>query len=1583
MGNSISFGQVVKERRNDLGLTQAELARRVGCAAITIRKIEANALRPSVQVAELLALALNIPEADQLGFVRLARAELGPSPIPTPVPAPEEIGQEDLSGRAIRGFHLGELIGNGGFGVVYKAVQTAVEREVAVKIILPKYANHPDFIRRFEAEAQIVARLEHPFVVPLYDYWREPSAAYLIMRLLRGGNLEDLLKQGALTLEQANQFIQQIGLALHTAHRAGIIHRDIKPANILLDDDDNAYLADFGIAKDLIIANGNQTEVGGMVGSPAYISPEQIRAEPVKPQADIYCLGIMLYELLTGQKPFAGPTPVAYIQQHLLESPPSLLAANPELPASLDQVIQRATAKNPAERYADVMALLEDFQRALPTDGITLPQLDTFMPELSTQELAALDNPFKGLRPFRESDAADFYGRDTLIQELLTRLADTHDLARFLAVVGPSGSGKSSVVRAGLIPALRRGGLPDSDKWFIVQMMPGSHPFEELEAALLRIAVNPPESLLGQLREDQRGLLRATHRILPDDPDVELLLVIDQFEEIFTLVQDEDTRAQFLDSLVEAILDERSRLRLVVTMRADFVDRPLQYVDFGELVRQRSEFVLPLTADELEQVITQPITQLGMAVEPELVTSIVREVGDQPGTLPLLQYALTELFERRKGAVLTRAAYETSGGVLGALGRRADEIYDSLDIAAQVATKQLFLRLITLGEGVEDTRRRVLRREMFSLGDPHRPQFFIQQPLEQFGKYRLLTFDYDPATREPTVEVAHEALLREWGWLRDWLTESRDDVRLQRLLANEAREWENAQQDRSYLLRGTRLSQFENWTEETTIALTRHERIYLQASLTARERRQVEEAARQQRELETAQQLAETERGRAEAQARATQRLRQFVVGLAIFSLITLAVTWFAVVQRNTAQENFLNSERTRLAAQAQIALDRGEEATLPALLALRSLSYGYSPEADAALLNALGRGFSQQVYYGHKGELMTVTFSPDGKYVLAGSDDTTVRLWDRQSGAELGQFLGHSDFVSAIFSPDGKQVLTGSGDQTVRLWDVATTQELLRFPTMSSAVYALAFSSDQNYIITNDGATAVMLDTQTGTEVRRFEGHTDTILHASLSPDGHYLATAGNDALAILWDWATGQEVRRFEGHASSIADVEFSPDGRFLLTASSDTTARLWEVATGREVQRYLGHTGVLLATALSPDGHFVLTGGEDRTARLWETATGQEVRQFIGHTAAVNDIAFSPNGQYVLTGGNDHTVRFWDISAELEPRQFTIARAGAHAVDTIMLMFTPDDRQVLRGDGSGGMSLWDIENTRIVQNSRFESGFINDMAFSPTGEFLLTASGNGTATLWDASSGQEVYHLIGHEGPIWSNKFSTDGMTVLTGGEDGTARVWDSRTGTLIHTLSDHDGAVYSVAFSPQDQPWGVTGGDDGLAILWDLETGLEIGRFAGHSGSVRTVAFSPDGHFILTGSDDTIAQLWDIESGNNVQTFIGNSGEIATAIFSPDGMTIATGSVDRIIRIWDIETGKIIRQLAGHRDTISTMSFSPDGQYLISGDIVATYLWRTNLHDVLTIACTQLGRDFTPDERVLYDITNDNLICSSQQ
>ena len=1550
---------------------------------------------------------------------------------------------QDLSGKTVKGYDLLERLGAGGHGAVYRARQATIGREVAVKIILPDLANQPDFIRRFELEAQLVARLEHLHVVPLYDYWRDPSGAYLVMRWLRGGSLRDALEEGPLDLDQAALMLDQVAAGLEAAHNQQIVHRDIKPSNILLDEEGNAYLADFGIAKDLSGVDGSVTEGQAIIGSFDYLAPEQAKGEPVTPSTDIYELGITFYEALTGQHPFPDSTSIERLYQHINDPLPLIEVLEPGVVEGINEVIQKATAKDPGQRFQDVLEMAAAFREAanlgvdtdgaVPYEALTLREqeilrlivdgrsnkeiADSLVVELSTikwhitkiyrklrvrSRLQAIvrareldlfgaaknhmqaaggktssisiappepTNPYKGLRPFGAADSRDFFGREALIQKLLDRLGEKGVKSRFVAVVGPSGSGKSSLVSAGLIPALWSGKLPGSDSWFAVEMVPGTRPLDELEVALTRLAGEQAGNLHEQLARDENGLLRAASLVLPNG-NSELVLVIDQFEELFTLSADEAARAQFLDLIHAAANDGRSRVRVIITLRADFYDRPLQYPSFGQLVRNGMETLLPLTADELERAIVQPAAQEGVTFEPGLAATIIEEVLYQPGALPLLQYALTELFEQRDGLLLTQQAYEAIDGVVGALARQAEEIYQGFNGRGQEAARQMFLRLVTLGEGDSDdgaspdTRRRVLRSELMAVADDDE---LMDELIDTYAAYRLLSLSYDPSSRAPTVELAHEAILHVWERLHEWLDESRHDIQLERQLADAAAAWREADEDASYLLTGSRLMQYEQWRADTDLALTPLEHDYLDESLTEREWREAEDLARQAHE---------------EALERRSRTVLWALVGVfALATVIAAGLTVFAFNQADNAQRNFVRAERIRLAAQAQIALDRGEDVIIPALLALRSLQLGYSPEADAALLNALSRSFVLQRFSGHTDTIASATFSPDGRYVLTTANDSTARLWNVQNGDVVRIFSGHSDLVRVgRFSPNGEMVLTAGADGTVRMWDAESGEEISRLPDHDSPVWAMAVSLDGDYILTADeSGSAFLWDAHDQQLVHRLSGHGDTVLSGSFSPNGRYAVTTSLDRTARLWAVATGQEIRTFEGHAAAVNDAYFSPDGRFLLTASNDNTARLWNVETGEEVRQFIGHTNSVDAASISPDGRYGLTVSRDKTGRLWDLETGEEVRQFIGHTTMVNSAEFSPDGQYVLTGGAV-AARLWSVQLIREPRVFAPPFRTIHSSDIVLLSVSSDGRQVFTGSGDGTVRLWDAEDGQIVEEGRFDvAGLITDLAFSPDGMLALTSKGDGNLLLWDATTGREVFPLVGHTDAVWDIGFSADGSHILTASSDGTARVWDVLTGAEIRQFTGHAGRLRSAAFS-LDGHHAVTGGDDATVRLWDARTGEEVAQFLGHTAPVLDVAISPDGRWVLSGGEDGTARLWDAQTGQEVRRFVGHNESVWAVAFSPDGRYVLTGSDDRTARMWNRETGQIVRQLVGHASPIRSVGFSSDGRFILTGDLNSGYLWRTELEEVIGFACEQLTRDFTIEERTLYSITEDAPTCA---
>jgi DNA-binding SARP family transcriptional activator/tRNA A-37 threonylcarbamoyl transferase component Bud32 len=791
------------------------------------------------------------------------------------------------SGLTVRGYELREEVGRGAFGAVFRAYQPVIGREVAIKVIRPELADDPTFIRRFEAEAQLVAGLEHPHIIPLYDYWREPGAAYLVMRLVESGTLANVVAQAALPVERAAAIFAQMASALRSAHHNGIVHGDVKPANILIDRDGNGYLTDFGVAVLAAVDDCSPRHAASSLITP-YVSPERHSSGPLSPASDIYSLAVVAATTLTGLR---GD----YERVRGALSP------------AVRGVLDRATATDPARRYSDAVA----FGQAL-TESLGVPALPLL-------DDARIENPYKGLRAFTAADAGDFFGRERLVERLVARLGEPGTRGRFVAVVGPSGSGKSSVVRAGLMPALARGALPLSANWFRIEMTPAPHPFEQLDSALTTVATNPPNALL-ELLLVPGGVRRAIRRVMPNDHD-QLLLVIDQFEELFTQV-DEDTATRFIDELVDVVTATSGRVHVVITLRADFYDRPLQHRGLGELIRDGTEVITPMSIDELEAAITDPAARVGVEIERLVVSEMVGDVVDRPGALPLLQYTLTELFEARAGRAITIAAYRAAGGVTRTLARRADSLLATLGPETSDTARHVLLRLVSLADdGASETRRRALVAEIEELDDRSR----VQRVLDTFGRHRLLSFDRDPVTRGPTVEISHEALLTEWATLRSWIDGAGDDLRTHRHLVGEMNAWTAAGGSPDYLLRGSRLDALTAWADSTTIGLRPVEHEFLEASVAARND---EQRARH-----------EGERRQVAAERRARRRTRQ-TVGVTLVTAIVAGLAGFAWTQRQDARQAqadlAASYEAQRLADRSITTLDDDPELSL--LLAMEAV---------------------------------------------------------------------------------------------------------------------------------------------------------------------------------------------------------------------------------------------------------------------------------------------------------------------------------------------------------------------------------------------------------------------------------------------------------------------------------------------------------------------------------------------------------------------------------------------------------------------------------------------------------------------
>ena len=1491
-----------------------------------------------------------------------------------PVPALEPRGQPVVE-QPVRGYELLELLGSGRFGAVYRAHHPVVDRDVAVKIILPQYADDPDFIRRFAVEAELVACLEHPHIVPLYDYWREPGGAFLVMRWLRGGSLEQSLQQGPWKLAPAMQLVQQIAAALHVAHRQGIIHRDIKPANILLDDAGNAFLSDFGLAALVGPLDAVQpipaTEDDDLAGSLGYLSPESIQHGPETAASDIYSLGVVVYELLTAQHPFPGCQGKELLDKHLHEPLPAARLLRPELPLAVDEVLQKAAAKDPLERYPGVLELAAALQGAL---GVT--PLPASAPVIA--DVAALQNPYKGLRPFKEADAADFFGRNALVERLLSRMEEDGAESRFLALVGPSGSGKSSTIGAGLLPALRRGVLTGSNDWFIAQMVPGRHPLDELELALLRIAVSQPSGLMEQLRRDERGLLRAASLTLPEEGS-ELLLIIDQFEEIFTLATDTRESARLLQLLVAAVTEPRSQVRILISLRADFYDRPLMHIEFGRLMRVRTEVVVPMDAEEMSQAIYEPAVRAGVQLGPELMTTMVADVGEQPGALPLLQYALTELFDRRDGQRLTLAAYHEMGGVLGALGLRAEEIYLSLDKAEQDMTCQLFLRLVTLGEGIEDTRRRVLRSELEDLQQASETEVDdspstspLASVLDAFGRYRLLTFDRDPTTRGPTVEVAHEALLQKWDRLQQWLDESRDDIRQERAVSRTAEDWEQHSRDESFLLRGARLEQVEKWCATSTLIKTPLVQEFISQSVNQRDKERQAETERKEREFRL--------------ERRSQVFLRLLVAVFALATLVSVVLVFIALDQRGAALDSAAAAQNVALVAGSQAALANHDTDTALALAWQAVALIPDSAIAQAQLSEAAYTPGTVRIFEGNKDIVNKIAISPDDKTLFAGVDDGSVLLWDLTTGQILWQHQAHTEWVQDVaFSPDGK-FAAATFDDRIMFWHAASGQ-LYRQIESTADRQRITFSpSGEQFatIGTEEHSRLVIWDFTSGEAVRQFD-HGSNIEDILYTADGSGILTASKSGVLTQLDAHTGQVIYQVQEDlgtsAGALRSIALSPDGTRMVAAFSNAGMLVWDLAAGDFLGRF-PYEGGVFSIAFHPGDGTVLVGG---SGAVWTAnpQTGEVLRTNTGHSAAVIGLEITSDGKRAVTTAIDETVRMWDLQSGQVVRRF--AEPSALLFEAAL---SPDGRTVLAGSTDGTATLWDVETAAVIHR------FVDDqpimaVTFSPDGRKALIGTGyrlaqkveSGHIILWDVETGQEIRRFEGQPYVVTDVEFSPDGRLAVSSGAGALAILWDVETGQEIRRFEDYwvDSiwpieSYWDVEFSPDGQQI-FAAHASGPIIAWDVESGQEIQQLEGHDGTgAMGIEFSDDGQRLVSGGLDALAILWDIQTGNILRRFDNHVGDVGQVRFSPDETLLLGGSGDGTNSLWRVETGEAIRRYGG--GYVISPDFSPDGRHALAGyNDGAVELWRIDSTLDELLSWTRTNRyipELTCEQREFYRI-----------
>jgi WD40 repeat protein/DNA-binding SARP family transcriptional activator len=1152
--------------------------------------------------------------------------------------------------------------------------------------------------------------------------------------------------------------------------------------------------------------------------------------------------------------------------------------------------------------------------------------------------------PYRGLAPFREVDSPFFFGREDFTSQLEHAVRNDSVVT---VILGASGSGKSSTVYAGLLPHLRKAG-----GWQIIIVRPGRSPFERLAAEIVGLR-NPAVSEYDRLEEIRKLAFRMQHEsgvvvkelqnVLNSNTSLSrLLLVVDQFEELYTQCPETEVQHRYLDELLQAANDEQAgqdgAIVLLQTLRADFMGQALAYRPYADALQNATIILGPMNRGELRSAIVNPAKKQGAAFEPGLVERILDDVGEEPGNLPLLEFTLTLLWDRLDHGWFTHAAYEEIGQVGGALTRYAEEVFALLDESQQDQAQKIFTQLVQPGEGAEDTRRVATREEL--AGD----EWSLVQHL---ADKRLVVTGIDQKGNE-TVEVVHEVLIRNWGRLRNWMDQNRDFRSWQEGLRAAFRQWEANQEDEGGLLRGRPLVQAESWLDERPADLSETDYSFIQSSIDLRDRR-------------------ERERSR---------RRRGIFIGLTAGLLITIALTIFSFIQQTRAQESFSMS----LAAHVQTALDENRTDTALAL----ALAANEIPNPPAEVLRVLRqaayapgptRKYAIAEILGYDGHVYSLEASPTDMSALMGMEDGTIFLWDVETEKVIHTLEGHTDVVQDIaFSPDGKTALSASHDGLVILWDLVDGKEIRRFVGHSGWVRAVDFSPDDRTMVSG--------------------GYVGASEDAVLNPGELFL-----------WDLETGEIVQRFESHPSGVVAAVFNPDGKSILASSglfidilNPYTLYLWDIETGTLIHDFEVEMDNL-ALAISPDGRTAISGDNLYVVHIWDLETGAEIQTLEGHEGMVRSVAFSPDGVTVLTSDSVGTLIYWDANTWEILMKSRVQQAGgvgwSRFVPMPNIAILPDSRTALSTTEEKTLVVWNLLGAAEIRRFYGHRNYIHATAFTPDGKYALTGSGNISAwagipgennhmMLWDVETGELLHTFEGHTNAVLAIAVSPDGKRALSGDGDGIIRLWDLEKRREIRSIFAHMSGVFSVAISP-DAKLGLSGSigeavlpDDSMS-LWDLETGELLRHF--DTGSNQTVIiFLDDGQTAYTQAGGL--SLYDLNTGEILETYGSLDTCCTDFVLHPDGeIGYTVTNKTTIIQEWDLRNHAWIREIGHAHGGIRTrLAITPDGQRLFSSASGGNlYLWDLNSGEELYRFYSReinMDIDISPDGKLGLSPGNNN-------
>ncbi|MFI1204427.1 AAA family ATPase [Streptomyces sp. NPDC020883] len=1181
--------------------------------------------------------------------------------------------------------------------------------------------------------------------------------------------------------------------------------------------------------------------------------------------------------------------------------------------------------------------------------------------------------PYRGLASYRRQDARWFFGRERSTDALVDQLRAAEETGGLVMLVGASGAGKSSLLNAGLVPAVRDGALGDGGggQRRALQLVPGGDPLAELAGRIPELApvlaggAEPAAERPGSAHfaDAVREALGAWAR-REGAPGARPVVIVDQFEEAFTLCSDEAVRRTFVRLLHAAATpagpDAPAPALVILGIRADFYEQCLAHPELADALQHRHMVLGPLTTAELREAVTGPAKAVGLELEPGLAELIVREVStDGPrgahdaGVLPLLSHALLATWQRRKAGRLTLAGYRAAGGIQGAVAATAERAWSGLDPTARTAARLLLLRLVRLGEDTQATRRRGTRRQLAEeSADPNK----TEESLEALVHARLVTLDAD------AVEITHEALLHAWPRLRDWIDEDRNGNLLRQRLEEDGRAWEGSGHDPSLLYRGSRLEQARTWARSAgDTSLTRSAVEFLAASVRLRKR---------------------------------SVRLRRGAVAalvvMAMLAVGSAVVAWQqrddTVFQQVLAEADRAQDNDPSLSAQLDLVAHRlrpGDQGT-----GNRLISIVNAPLATPLL--------------GHTGAVYLTSFSPDGRLLATASYDRTVRLWDvadRTHPRPLGEPLtGHTSWVStAVFSPDGHTLASASDDGTIRLWDVRDPRHPRPLGTPlnphAGTVYLLAFSPDGRTMASAGEDHTVRLwdltDPGRPAPLSTLTGHTAPVRSVAFSPDGRTLAAGGDDTAIRLWDVADRRRPAPIDtvltGHAATVHSVAFSPDGRTLASGGADNTLRLWNTADPRHPapigQPLTGHTGPLWSVAFSPDGSMLAAGSADSTATLWNVSDPEYPSQvgepLAGGSGEMYAVGFSPDGHTLATGSGDGKVRLWSI-----PADDMVGRFAA---------FRPDGRVLATTARDGRIRLWNVADPDrpVPLSAPFmpRDGLDRSLRFSPDGRTLAVHTAHRKVFLWNVA---DPAHPVDHGAPLTlltrfagaqAMDFSPDGRTLATAMDDRTIQLWNitdpARVVPLGRPLTGHQGYVNTLVFSPDGRTL-VSGSADATLRLWnvaDPRHGAPLGTpLTGHLGPINVLAFSPDGRTLASGSDDDTVRLWNLADPRRParlgSALTGHTEAVVSLTFSGTGRTLASGGSDNTVRFWNVEDpgrATAIGQSTSPRARAGNfLAFAPHSRMLgVSSGAGTVRLWNLDNDKAVRRICATTRGVLTPE------------------